>query len=173
MDTDGRWAANQSSVSGATAERQRLEYEGLSVCVIMCGGRQRKPGSSPTRSHLFVASLTNGSSFWRAVNCNGHQTPCTENRGAGSDPSIHCVTESCLSCWSRYKCCTCALLAHNVGRCLPVQSITSYRDTAGDSVISTLILLKSWTVMRAITLSSTSAMKHVYLVIITSHFLLV
>lgn len=50
-----------------------------------------------------VASLTNGSSFWRAVNCNRHQTPCTENRGASAASSIHSVNESCLNCQSGYK----------------------------------------------------------------------
>lgn len=46
---------------------------------------------------FLVASLTNGSSFSRAVNCNRHQTPCTVNRGASSPSSIHCVTQSRLN----------------------------------------------------------------------------
>lgn len=90
-----------------------------------------------------VASLTNGSSFWKAVNCNRHQAPCTENRGANSASSILFVDEGCLSCLSGYKCCTCAPLTHDLGQCLPGQSITSQGDAAGGSIISTIIPTKS------------------------------
>lgn len=69
-----------------------------------CAGEiQGKTGSAPKPSHLPLASLTSGSSFWRAVNCNRCQTSCSENREAGTASSIHWVTEGCLNCRSSFK----------------------------------------------------------------------
>lgn len=94
-------------VSAAIAKMSKLRIS--RTCV---WEPETKPGSAPTRSHL---SLTNGSSFWRAVNCNRHQAPRTENRGAGAASSIQCVTENCPNCLSGYKRRICAPFIHNVG----------------------------------------------------------
>ncbi len=120
----------------------------LSVYICVCERQRKLRLRLQFGATFLVASLTNGSSFWRAVNCNRHQTPCTENRGASSASSIHCVTDSCLSCLSGCKRRACAPFIHNVGQCLPVKSITSHSGAVGDSVISTLIPPKSWEQLR-------------------------
>lgn len=120
---------------------------GICACGGVCVRERHRENPAPLQhgATFLMASLTNGSSFWRAVNCNRHQTPCTENRGASAASSIHCVTENCLNCLSGNKRRICAPFIHNVGQCLPAKSITSHSGAVGDSVMSTLIPPKSGT----------------------------
>lgn len=132
---------------------------GLCVCV-----HDRDKDSLALVQHgatFRVVSLTNGSSFWRAVSCNRHQAACTENRGASSASSIHFVTESCLDWLPGYKCCTCALFLHKVGQCLPVRWITKPRRRSrrlGNQRTNSTKVRNNF--MQTITASCTWAMTH-------------